>query len=498
MNRLAAMMLVAICVMLPVFFLSTPDAAASPNGASCDVGQLVNGVCVVDYGPPTCPVGSSLDGDTCVLITDPIVDAECPAGSLGTPGACYILLAWQPGPLVCEQGTLINGQCEERIPAPLSCPSGYAIDPLLGGLCTRTEPASQLPPTCPDGASGVPGACYILVAKVPAGPPFCVDGALVGNLCVIIGNPPLPGPQPCDPGFGLVDGQCIRYEQPVFPVPQCPVGSAEINGDCRKPVADAAGAYYCQSPMAVLNGKDCVFTAAFVFGPCQVGFGLVGSDCVRFTNPVSFPVCPVGSAEINGDCRKPVADVLGAPYCADPGAVLTSEGCELSVAALCQQGTLIDGSCVDQFDPTYYCNGLVVTINMQLGDAGQGTSGDDVILGTDGADTIWGRSGRDVICGQGGDDVIRGGRGRDIIFGDAGDDTLYGGRGADTISGGADNDDIRGNRGADVLAGDSGDDVIRGGRGNDSLDGGTDSDICIGGNGNDAATAACEIQQQIP
>src|SRR5688572_3481002 len=51
-----------------------------------------------------------------------------------------------------------------------------------------------------------------------------------------------------------------------------------------------------------------------------------------------------------------------------------------------------------------------------------GTSGDDVIYGSDEADQIDGGSGNDVICGFGGDDVLDG---------DSGNDTVVGGLGSD-------------------------------------------------------------------
>ncbi len=44
----------------------------------------------------------------------------------------------------------------------------------------------------------------------------------------------------------------------------CPTGSYEdASGDCRKPVANAKGAYSCADAASALNGKTCVCTTAF-------------------------------------------------------------------------------------------------------------------------------------------------------------------------------------------------------------------------------------------
>ena len=64
----------------------------------------------------------------------------------------------------------------------------------------------------------------------------------------------------------------------------------------------------------------------------------------------------------------------------------------------------------------------------RLARAVEGTPGDDVIAGSDGADRIRGRGGDDLICALDGADRLRGGGGAD---------RLRGGRGADRCRGGA-------------------------------------------------------------
>lgn len=99
-----------------------------------------------------------------------------------------------------------------------------------------------------------------------------------------------------------------------------------------------------------------------------------------------------------------------------------------------------------------------------------GTSGNDVIIGTDYADdTIVGGGGNDIICGLGGNDWIWGGDGQDYVDGGQGNDSIAGG---------------------------SGNDGIGGGEGDDRLSGGSGIDTCQGNNGTNAFTA-CELTDQL-
>lgn len=137
------------------------------------------------------------------------------------------------------------------------------------------------------------------------------------------------------------------------------------------------------------------------------------------------------------------------------------------------------------------CNGLTATIYVYNGlivggpDDGSfytgsldGTSGDDVIVGTFDADEIDGKEGNDTICGSTGDDEIEGGEGTDMIFGEEGSDELDGQSENDTVCGGI---------GDDELNGSAEDDVLDGGDGTDEIDGGNDDvgDACYQGEPND-------------
>ena len=166
-----------------------------------------------------------------------------------------------------------------------------------------------------------------------------------------------------------------------------------------------------------------------------------------------------------------------------------------------------------------------------------GGSGNNVLNGTEGADTISDPGGTNTLNGLGGDDrltggkdtdtlnggfgkdLLNGGKGNDSLFGDDDDDTLIGGDGNDLLNGGAGFDTadyasatvgvtvdlniltaqntgmgtdtlagierLVGGSKNDTLTGDAGNNTLEGGLGNDVLSGGDGVDILIGGRGAD-------------
>ncbi|MCW5590151.1 MAG: cadherin domain-containing protein [Legionellales bacterium] len=89
---------------------------------------------------------------------------------------------------------------------------------------------------------------------------------------------------------------------------------------------------------------------------------------------------------------------------------------------------------------------VIVDTPTQNGTSGNnaltGTAGADIIYGRAGDDTITGADGNDILQGHGGADTINGGRGDDLLIGNDGNDILTGGYGGDTINGGAGDDII--------------------------------------------------------
>lgn len=85
-------------------------------------------------------------------------------------------------------------------------------------------------------------------------------------------------------------------------------------------------------------------------------------------------------------------------------------------------------------------------------DAATASSGDDVLVGCTGDNTIDAKAGNDIVFGMDGDDTITGGAGADVLYGGAGNDTfviaaasevetgdkIFGGTGTDTLELGSD------------------------------------------------------------
>jgi Ca2+-binding RTX toxin-like protein len=114
-----------------------------------------------------------------------------------------------------------------------------------------------------------------------------------------------------------------------------------------------------------------------------------------------------------------------------------------------------------------------------------GTDGDDSITGTSESDLIASFNGTDTVNGLAGNDKILGGAGVDTINGGDNDDHIYGYAGADILSGDADDDKILGGLDNDTIRGGAGDDDLRGEAGDDTIYTGAGSDTVTGGLGDD-------------
>jgi Ca2+-binding RTX toxin-like protein len=107
-----------------------------------------------------------------------------------------------------------------------------------------------------------------------------------------------------------------------------------------------------------------------------------------------------------------------------------------------------------------------------------GDGDNDIIEGTDNADTIYGGYGNDNLDASNGNDLVYGGRGLGDNDDPSGNDTLVGGDGSDTLRGEGGNDSLDGGAGADLMYGGNGDDTFeaRDGDITDLLDGGYGND----------------------
>ncbi|MEJ8561638.1 matrixin family metalloprotease [Yoonia sp. GPGPB17] len=132
---------------------------------------------------------------------------------------------------------------------------------------------------------------------------------------------------------------------------------------------------------------------------------------------------------------------------------------------------------------------------VQVGQTVKAKGGNDTILATSKADTIYGGAkrnddiassayndrifdslGSNKIDAGDNDDIIVGGAGKTDARGGSGNDIIIGGKGDDTLNGGGGNDTIRGDAQESFFYGD---DVITAGRGNDFLEGGGGSDTFV-------------------
>jgi Ca2+-binding RTX toxin-like protein len=86
--------------------------------------------------------------------------------------------------------------------------------------------------------------------------------------------------------------------------------------------------------------------------------------------------------------------------------------------------------------------------------------GDDLHVGTPGADLIFGGEGNDTIYGNGGRDVLVGGPGYDILIGGECDDGLFGNNGGDSLGGRGGNDVMEGGQGDDQCSNNAWPDII--------------------------------------
>ena len=174
-----------------------------------------------------------------------------------------------------------------------------------------------------------------------------------------------------------------------------------------------------------------------------------------------------------------------------------------------------DGALNLAFDPARPLPETTHTVDYNLEEPGSPTADNDLMLGTDTAETMRGNQGDDILRGNGGndslwgddqstvggDDFLYGGAGEDFLEGEAGDDFLDGGedndillgdyrsedRGHDTLLGGGGRDNLAGFYGIDWLDGGEGDDLLGGGAAMDFVLGGAGNDILFGDDNPEAA-----------
>lgn len=87
--------------------------------------------------------------------------------------------------------------------------------------------------------------------------------------------------------------------------------------------------------------------------------------------------------------------------------------------------------------------GTAFAVNKMCPDNCRGTSGDDRLVGSSRANTIYAEDGNDRVLGRGGEDALKGGDGRDSVYGQDGNDRVKGSAGMDEVYGGPGDDLVR-------------------------------------------------------
>ena len=88
--------------------------------------------------------------------------------------------------------------------------------------------------------------------------------------------------------------------------------------------------------------------------------------------------------------------------------------------------------------------GAAFAVSKVCPDNCSGTAGDDRLVGSPRANTIYAADGNDRVLGRGGEDALKGEDGRDEVFGQKGNHRVKGSVGMDRVYGGPGDDLVRG------------------------------------------------------
>jgi Ca2+-binding RTX toxin-like protein len=270
-----------------------------------------------------------------------------------------------------------------------------------------------------------------------------------------------------------VDAVGFCFDQPTnstIPNGRAPDGTGG-GGSCTHFISDltgtAGGGTGCHALAPAVSGADC-WTAAISFPNANAEFGL---SMIEFDDGnAADGITESGS----GDCALDTA----------PDPTTDGDDCQLDKIFVT---TTISGETVPGATPSPTTS---PTTPPPPAGACDGTSGDDILLGTNGPDFCRGFGGDDIIRTFLAEDVANGGSGDDTIRLGGANDVGRGGTGNDLVTGGKTNDTIRLGAGDDIGKGDGGSDAIFCGPGND---------VASGGSGHrDFASGNCEVTRTTP
>jgi DNA-binding beta-propeller fold protein YncE len=132
--------------------------------------------------------------------------------------------------------------------------------------------------------------------------------------------------------------------------------------------------------------------------------------------------------------------------------------------------------------------GYNVVMGTNGDDTLNGTPGNDIIFGLAGNDAIRGNGGHDIICAGTGNDSVKAGAGNDLIDTGDGNDQVEAGSGNNTVEVGAGNDQVTTGAGRDVITTGAGNDHVEAGSGDNTVDTGAGDDQVTTGSGSDTIT----------
>ncbi|SLN18291.1 Bifunctional hemolysin/adenylate cyclase precursor [Roseivivax jejudonensis] len=266
------------------------------------------------------------------------------------------------------------------------------------------------------------------------------------------------------------------------------------------------------------NGLGVVLTARGapganlgLIGPDAAAFVLIGG-VLRFVEPPDFEA----PADVDGNNRYDVTvtarnpetgtldDAVAAtvtvtdlsdggvpPKAGVPGELIVGTDGNDSLPGTARDDTIGGGAGNDTLDAgggDDRLSGSLGNDSILAGDGSDGIGGGpgaDTISGGGDADTIGAGAGNDIADGGGGDDIVNGGPGMDRLLGGDGDDTSGASFGDDTVFGGTGDDSLGGGPGRDLLSGEDGGDAIGGGEGDDRIFGDAGDDFLAGGGRHD-------------
>lgn len=462
--------------------------------------ELVSGTSSVSLGRAESVVGGHTYEFDWDLTNSPLPGAAEP-GSV--PDGSYTLKARIPETGVIAQATVVVDRVQgaPQDPAP---PEGVEIVTPTNGRAVAAEGQTlKVKGIATKGAEGVD----LFYSVTPHGQ----NVTWVATRC---GYVDLSGtgtqPQPFE---GVCTIAATHVPQQVTAIAAASLDCATVAGCDAGPSAGAPGGRGTGG--AVLETGDAVRIDVCAQVPClKVGPAEAVADvggCVEVVVQALDATGPIAGAEIAAEATGP-AD--GASFCSSgdvPARASTRSSFEGTTDA---DGLVTIGvsSNVSSFPSIFSpieteVTTLEVSLNAETGGEVADRAvfhwllpGRCTVIGTEGDDELYATSFPDKICGLGGNDTIYGLdglTGNDLILGGPGDDTIFGNRGDDVILGQSGNDTIFGGHGSDRIRGGAGDDELFGDRDKDDLNGGKGDDGCDGGK-QGASTKSCERAAKAP